>query len=147
MIHYNQLDMTMNKVILRQKRIGFISQGPYDVYVDGDYVGTVGRFSTLTFTIESEKFDLTMRYHSFFSSSKECRISKDNTILEYEPADTRLLIVAVVWDFIAVFSMLFHFQTVPLYVWLCGIFGIPVIAFFWQLIRRKHYFNIKVVDQ
>jgi fatty acid desaturase len=97
--------------------------------------------------VENDNFVLTLKHRSFFSSSKECQISKDSTIVEYEPVDARLLVATVVWDVIAIFAMLFHLKFVPNYVWLCGIFGLPILTMLWGLIRRKRYFKIKVDDQ
>ncbi len=135
----------MNKVILKQKRTGVIPQGPYGVYVDGKHVGSVGRYSPLSFDVDSEQFNLTLKYYSIFSSSMNCTVSKDITIIEYEPIDVWLLLFAVIWDIVAVLALLFHFRAFPYYVWLFGIFGIPIISFIWQLIKRNHYFKIKVV--
>ena len=137
----------MKQIILRQKKIGIIPRGPYDVYVNNVYVDSIGRYSSLSIPVENDNFVLTLKHRSFFSSSKECQISKDSTIVEYEPVDARLLVATVVWDVIAIFAMLFHLKFVPNYVWLCGIFGLPILTMLWGLIRRKRYFKINVDDQ
>ncbi|MBR4919431.1 MAG: hypothetical protein IKZ52_09480 [Bacteroidales bacterium] len=137
----------MKQIILRQKKIGIIPRGPYDVYVNNVFVGSISRYSSLSIPVENDIFVLTLKHRSFFSSSKECQISKDNTIVEYEPVDARLLIATGVWDIITVFAMLFHLKLVPNYIWLCGIFGLPFLAILRGLIRRKRYFKIEIVDQ
>lgn len=147
MVNRIHKENTMKQIILRQKKIGIIPRGPYDVYVNNVYVGSIGRYSSLSIPVENDNFVLTLKHRSFFSSSKECQISKDSTIVEYEPVDARLLVATVVWDVIAIFAMLFHLKFVPNYVWLCGIFGLPILTMLWGLIRRKRYFKINVDDQ
>lgn len=137
---------TMKRIILRQKKIGVIPRGPYDVYVNNVYYGSVGRYSSLSIPVEKDNFILTMKHRAFFSSSKDCQILKDNTIIEYEPVDVRLLVATVIWDILSVFAMLFHLKFVPNFIWLCGIFGLPILSILWGLIRRKRYFKIEIVD-
>lgn len=137
----------MKRIILRQKKIGIIPRGPYDVYVNNVYVGSVGRYSTLSIPVEKDTFRLELRHRAFFSSSKDFQILKDNTVIEYEPVDVRLLVATVVWDVAAVIAMFLHLKFVPKYVWLCGIFGLPILATLWGLIRRKRYFKISVADK
>lgn len=136
----------MRQFVLRQKKIGIIPRGPYDVYINNKYIGSVGRYSSLSIPVEEDNFNLTIKHRRLFSSSKDCHIVNNNTIIEYEPVDIRLLIASVVWDVITIIAMLFHLKFIPYYVWMCGIFGLPVFAVMWALIRRKNYFIIEIAD-
>lgn len=132
----------MKQVIIRQKKIGIIPRGPYDVYVNNVYVGSVGRYSSLSFIVQEDNFNLKMKYRKFFSSSKDFQISKDNTFVEYEPVGDRLQLAIAVFDVIAIIAMFLHLKIVPYYVWFWGIFGLPFLSIIWELIKRKSYFKI-----
>ena len=135
----------MKKVILRQKKVGVIPRGPYDVYVNNVYVGSVGRYSSLSFTVQEDNFNLRMKYRKFFSSSKDFQISKDNTVVEYEPTGVRLQLAIAVFDVIAIIAMVLHLKIVPCYVWFWGIFGLPVLSIIWELVKRKSFFKMNTI--
>ena len=95
--------------------------------------------------MQEDNFNLRMKYRKFFSSSKDFQISKDNTVVEYEPTGARLQLAIAVFDVIAIIVMVLHLKIVPYYVWFWGIFGLPVLSIIWELVKRKSFFKMNTI--
>ena len=131
----------MKTIVVTQKKL--LPLRPFDVYINGDFSGKTSRFHPLTLSLDCDEFDISIK-NFCYSGTAHCKVERNISTIEYETIDSLPLFVSAAFDILVVIIVLFNISPFPVLWWLYGIFGIPVVIVFFNILNRKRYFKIKV---
>ncbi len=132
----------MRTIVITQKKL--LPLRPFDVYINGDFAGRTSRLHPLTLSLDCDEFDISIK-NFCYSGTKHCRVEGHFSKIEYDTIDSIPLFITMAYDIAVAIIVLFHLSPFPIVWWLYGIFGIPIIIFFFNILNRKRYFRIFAV--
>lgn len=134
------------ELIIKQKPFGYLKVTPYLIFIDGELVGKVNRFSPLKINVEKEEFELTIK-DNFYQSTRRCSVRFTDTIL-FDTIDNFPMCVHLLYCLLIIILALLHINMfLPNTVLIAWIFIFPAFVFLYNIINRKNYFLIENVEK